>query len=191
MKLVVKSVLGIVGVGGALLATWLVIVGLGATPRAADVAIVFGNTVERSGRPSARLRARLDAARELYSSGRVRKIIVTGGVGKEGFDESLVMQSVLVRAGVPARDIHADAKGLNTALSCQNARAYMTSQGLTSADVVTQYFHIARARLACRRAGIRVAGAFAPRYFELRDMYSLAREVVAYPAYALRIRGGS
>jgi len=49
----------------------------------------------------------------------------------------------------------------------------------------------ARARLACRRAGIRVAGAFALRYFELRDMYSLAREVVAYPAYALRIRGGS
>jgi len=187
VKLLWSLAVGLVGVG-TLLATWIVVAGLGAKPGLADVAIVFGNTVERSGKPSARLRARLEAARKLYSSGLVRRIIVTGGVGREGFDESLVMQGALVHAGIPAQDIYADGRGLNTALSCANARAYMASQGMTGADVVTQYFHIVRASMACRRAGIRVAGASAPRYFELRDLYSVAREVVALPAYALGIR---
>ena len=171
-----------------LLAVWLVVTGLGATPRPADVAIVFGNTVERTGKPSARLRARLVAARDLYASKLVRKIIVTGGLGREGFDESDVMRDWLVRAGVPAADIHEDSEGLNTAQSCANAHAYMTAQGLSTADVVTQYFHVARACLACRRAGIRVVGATSPRFFEQRDLHSIAREVVGFPVYLLGIK---
>jgi vancomycin permeability regulator SanA len=187
MKVVAK-VLATFAVVGFVIAVWLVIDGLSAKPGTADVAIVFGNTVERNGRPSARLGARLETARALYASGRVGRIIVTGGIGKEGFDESVVMQRSLESAGVPPTAIHADGLGLNTTRSCVNARAYMTSHGLKSADVVTQYFHVTRARLGCRRAGIRVVGAVAPRYFELRDLYSLAREVVALPVYALGVR---
>ncbi len=85
-----------------LLAGWIVLGGLAAKAGTADVAIVFGNTVERSGRPSARLRARLEVARDLYAARRVRRIIVTGSVGREGFDESLVMQRWLISAGVPS-----------------------------------------------------------------------------------------
>src|ERR671921_2010191 len=54
---------------------------------AADVAIVPGNTVEKDGRPSARLRARLDQTVALYRQGLFRDVIVSGGVGVEGFDE--------------------------------------------------------------------------------------------------------
>ncbi len=98
------------------------------------------------------------------------------------------MQRWLIGAGVPSADIHADPLGRNTALSCVNARAYMMSQHLSTADVVTQYFHVPRACLACRRAGIHVAGARSPRFFEPRDLYSIAREAVAFPAYALGFR---
>jgi len=147
---------------------------------------VFGNTVERSGWPSPRLRARLDAARGLYAQGTVRRVFVSGGLGREGFDEALVMKRYLVRAGVPDSLVYADRAGVNTAATCANARAYMAANGLRTADVVTQHFHVLRARMACRRAGIAVVGAIAPRFFELRDLYSLAREGIAYPVYALR-----
>lgn len=51
----------------------------------ADVAIVLGNKVNEDGTLSDRLKARLDKSIELYKNGRVKKIIVSGGLGKEGF----------------------------------------------------------------------------------------------------------
>jgi vancomycin permeability regulator SanA len=83
---------------GALAVAW---VGLSAKPGDADAALVFGNTVERTGAPSRRLEARLDAARRLYAGGRVRLILVSGGFGKEGFDEADVMARWLRARGVP------------------------------------------------------------------------------------------
>ena len=175
-------------VAAVIAALGIAVAGLAAKAANADVAIVFGNTVDRQGRPSARLRARLDEAKRLYSRGRVRRIIVSGGVGAEGVDESTAMKRYLISSGVPEARIHADRAGLNSALTAANARTYMDSTGLKSADIVTQYFHIPRAMLACRAAGIEVVGASAPRYFELRDLYSLARETVALPVYAIRRR---
>lgn len=62
----------------------------------------------------------------------------------------------------------------------------MESKGLETAAVVTQYFHIPRARWSCRQEGIEISGARAPRFFEPRDLYSLARETVAFPVYLLK-----
>ncbi len=163
--------------------------GLLSRPRDADVAIVFGNTVTPDGRPSSRLKARLDAALDLHRARRVRRIFVSGGTGKEGVDESVVMKRYLVAAGVPDSLVIADGAGINTAATCANARAFMAANGLVSADVVSQFFHLTRAKLTCRRAGIELAGAVAPRWFEPRDVYSLARETIAVPVYWVRRRG--
>jgi len=162
--------------------------GLFATPKAADVAIVFGNKVLPTGEPSARLKARLDTARDLFRSGKVRWIIVSGGTGVEGFDESAVMKAYLVASGLPDDAVLADSLGNNTTQTCANASVLMSTHGMRGANVVTQYFHVPRATVACRRAGIQVAGAIAPRFFEPRDLYSLGREVVAFPVYLLRPR---
>jgi vancomycin permeability regulator SanA len=171
-------------VGAAALS--LAAIGLLARARPADVAIVFGNTVEPDGRPSGRLVARLETARSLYARGTVRMLFVSGGIGREGFDESAVMRDWLVARGVPEAAIVRDSLGINSAATAANAQRWMQGHGARTAVIVTQYFHIARARIACERAGIDVAGAAAPRWFELRDIYSLAREVVATPVYALR-----
>ena len=64
----------------------------------ADAAVVFGNKVLMIGVPSPRLQARLDAARSLYEKKLVLKILVSGGIGKEGFDEALVMRDALTSA---------------------------------------------------------------------------------------------
>ena len=74
---------------------------------------------------------------------------------------------------------------MDSHLTSVHAAAWMRAHGVRRAVVVTQYFHVARAVLACRRAGIDVVGATAPRWYEPRDLYSLARETVALPVYAL------
>lgn len=167
----------------ALAALLIVVAGLRDDARRADVAVVLGTTANPDGTPSPRLAARLDAAAGLYRRGLVRNVIVSGGVGHEGVDESAVMKRYLAARGIPADRIVADSLGLTTAATAKNSAVIMRRRGWKSAVAVSQYFHVPRCRLALRRAGIApVYGAHA-RFFEVRDVYSIAREVVGYPAY--------
>lgn len=170
----------------ALAATLIVADGLTDDIQAADVAIVPGNTVENDGRPSARLRARLDQTAALYRQGLFQNVIVSGGVGIEGFDEAEVMKRYLIENGVPAGSIHVDSGGATTRLTAQNASRMMRENGWQSAMVVTQYFHVPRMRLALQRSGVMPVFSAHAQYFERRDVYSIAREVVGYGAYLLR-----
>lgn len=79
-----------------------------------DVVVVFGNKVERNGEPSRRLKSRLDKAIELYQAGYFKYVIVSGGVGKEGFDEAQVMGDYLNAHGIDKRYIILDQSGNNT-----------------------------------------------------------------------------
>lgn len=180
-------VLAALAIAIVLIAAGIGVSGLSARAGNADAALVFGNTVERSGQPSRRLAARLDVARRLFEAKRVRLILVSGGFGKEGFDEAKVMGSYLRTRGVPDSALIEDGNGSNTIATCVNARRLLAARQASSVDLVTQYFHIPRARLAAERAELKVSGALAPWFFEARDLYSLAREVVALPAYALHI----
>ena len=152
----------------------------------ADVAIVLGNTVERDGRPSARLRARLDKAVELYRGGLFRNVIVSGGIGVEGFNEAEVMKGYLISQGVPEGCIIADGEGVTTSLTASNAARIMKERGWQSALVISQYFHISRTRLAVESYGVRPVYSAHAEYFELRDVYSIAREVIGYGEYLMR-----
>lgn len=152
----------------------------------ADVAIVPGNTVERDGRPSARLQARLDKAVELYRRGLFGHVIVSGGVGAEGFDEAEVMKRYLISRGVPGDLIVADGGGATTYLTARNAAGLMKVNGWRSALIVSQYFHITRTRLAVEGYGVGPVYSAHADYFEPRDLYSLMREVVGYGAYLVR-----
>jgi vancomycin permeability regulator SanA len=169
-----------------LAATWIVADGLRDDIQAADVAIVPGNTVEKDGRPSARLRARLDQTVALYRQGLFPDVIVSGGVGREGFDEAEVMKRYLAENGVPEGRIHVDSGGATTHLTARNAARMMKENGWQRAMVVSQYFHVPRTRLALKRSGVTPVFSAHARYFELRDVYSIAREVVGYGAYLLR-----
>ena len=169
-----------------LAATLIVIDGLTDEIHVADVAIVPGNTVEKDGRPSARLRARLDQTVALYRQGLFPDVIVSGGTGSEGFDEAEVMKRYLVDNGVPEGHIQVDSGGATTYLTARNAARIMRENGWQSALVVTQYFHVPRMRLALKRSGITPVFSAHARYFELRDVYSITREVVGYGAYLLR-----
>ena len=124
----------------------------------ADVGVVPGSKVYPSGRPSPSLKSRLDEALVVYRRGEVKNLFVSGGVGKEGHDESQVMQAYLVARGVPAGAIVTDSHGDNTFLTARHAAAVMRADGWTSAFVITQYFHVPRTRLALKACGVTVAG---------------------------------
>jgi vancomycin permeability regulator SanA len=157
--------------------------GLADDLRPTDVGVVLGSKVERDGRPSARLAARLDRGASLYTEGVVRHLIVSGGTGVEGFDEAAVMRDYLLAKGIPGAAILVDSAGNTTDATARNCAALMKARGMTSATVVTQYFHVPRTRLALRRYGIARIGSAHARFFELRDLYSIVREVAALPSY--------
>ncbi|TWI63431.1 vancomycin permeability regulator SanA [Pseudoduganella lurida] len=163
--------------------------GLRDDARASDVGVVLGSKVMPDGTPSGRLQARLDRAAELYRQGLVRHIIVSGGTGKEGFSEARVMADYLAgRQAIPRAAILLDEAGNTTEATARNSAALMKAHGYTSAIVVTQFFHITRSRYALQRAGAATVHGAHARYAEARDAYSLARELVALPAYWLEAR---
>jgi uncharacterized SAM-binding protein YcdF (DUF218 family) len=142
--------------------------------------------VQPDGRPSPRLRARLDRALELYRENMFEKIIVSGGIGKEGFDEAAAMGDYLASHGVPRERIIQDNEGVTTYASAANALRILREQKLTGVLVVSQYFHVPRTKLALRKFGIAPVYSAHARYFEARDVYSIARELVAYIQYSCR-----
>ena len=170
---------------------WIAYDGLTDELVSADVAVVLGSKVEPDGRPSARLAARLDTAADLFRRGLARVVIVSGATGAEGFDEAAVMATYLAGHGVPSASILPDHGGANTMATARNSAAIMTERGLHTAIVVSQYFHITRARLALKKAGVDVVGAAHAAYFEPRDLYSLPREVIALWAYLWPSGAGS
>ncbi|MEK3884373.1 YdcF family protein [Paenibacillus sp. PL2-23] len=178
---------------GSFLFTWfiihtvfVVIDGLNDEIEPVDVAVVLGNKVETNGQPSDRLKARLDKSVELYKEGYFPFIIVSGGMGKEGYDEAKVMKSYLVDAGVPAAFIIEDSNGYNSYMTAQNTRKIMNENDLDSAMVITQYFHISRTKLAFRKLNMKEVYAAHATIFEVRDIYSVIREFPAFYKYLLK-----
>jgi vancomycin permeability regulator SanA len=167
---------------GGLIAT----LGLREQPGRADVGIVLGAELERDGVPSSRLAARLDRAIDVWRSGLVPVLIVSGGWDRSGGNEAPAMKRYLVAHGVPDSCVVEDPGGQNTWLTARNAALWMRAHGARRALVVSQYFHLMRCRLAFARHGMPRIFTACPRFFEPRDLYATAREVPALVKYAFR-----
>lgn len=148
-----------------------------------ELAVIFGNTVNEDGSPSPRLKARLDKAIELFKSRQVKKLCVSGGLGKEGHYEGTKMAEYLLSHGIPRSTIFIDNQGKNTRATALNVQKMFPET--ESIVVVTQYHHVLRAKLAFEQIGIQdVSGAHAT-YWEMRDFYACTREFFAYYSYLL------
>ncbi len=174
---------------------WLVVAGLAylgavaafglvAQPAPGDLIVVLGNAVTADGRPSPRLQARLDAAVGVWNAGLARRVMVSGGVEPDGQDEAAVMAGYLVAHGIPAAAVVQDPHGDDTFRTARNVAALLRGTGRVI--VVTQWFHIPRTELALRRFGVTQMSAAWPRFAEWRDAFSLLREAVGLPFYAVR-----
>ena len=151
-----------------------------------DVGVIFGSKVNTDGNPSSRLIARLEKGRELYNQGMFKHIIVSGGVGKEGFDEAQVLKQYLVTHQVPESAIIADSQGITSEATARNSEWIMRQHHFKTALVISQYFHIVRAQVAFAKYGIDPVYHAHANYVEWRDLYSIPREVVGYYVYKFR-----
>ena len=123
---------------------------------------------------------------EAYRHGDFPVVIASGGIEPDGQDEAAVMRAYLVAHGIPAANVIADNQGINTFASARFTAQTMRARGWQSAYVVTQYYHVPRARLALRQFGVRTVYSAHARYFEAYDAFALLREMVGYVKYALR-----
>jgi vancomycin permeability regulator SanA len=147
----------------------------------ADYAIVYGNQVQPNGIPSKRLQARLDRAEALFQAGQVTGIMVSGGIGKEGYDEALVMAQYLQQKGIPQTQIVVDSVGYNSHFTAVSAAQLLGTNH--SVIAVSQLYHLSRAKLSLRNNGFTAVGSAYPLFFEVRDLYSSLREIPAWLQY--------
>jgi len=124
-------------------------------------AIVFGAGLWRDGRPTPVLRDRVAAAAQLYFSGKVKKLLMSGDNRFEYYNEPASMQAYALELGVPAEDIVLDYAGRRTYDTCYRARHIFK---LDDVILVTQGFHLPRALSMCNALGISAIGVPADQY---------------------------
>lgn len=153
-----------------------------------NVGIVFGNEIQKDGKPSPRLKARLDRALELYNKARIESIIVSGGVDEAGHDEAVIMGRYLYKAGIPKEVITVDSLGDDTFLTAANVKRILEHHKTRRIMVVISNFHhILRAKLAMHKCGFKVVYGAHANYYEWRDLwYSIPKEFAAYYYYLNR-----
>lgn len=125
--------------------------------RPADVIVVLG-AAEYRGSPSPVLRARLDHALELHKKGLAPRILTTGGAGGDGFTEGEVSRDYLVKCGMPSEQILVEAEGDSTVSSLTAVGEIMRRTGLHSAILVSDGYHIYRAKKILASLGVNVYG---------------------------------
>ena len=119
------------------------------------VAIIFGAGLRRDGSPTAMLRDRVLTGAELYFSGQVDKLLMSGDNRFVDYNEPEAMRQFALSAGVPAEAIVLDYAGRRTYDTCYRAKAIF---GVESALLVTQGFHLPRALFLCNMLGMDTLG---------------------------------
>ncbi len=127
----------------------------------ADAAIVLGAPPWADGSPTPMLLERLVAGAGLYHAGLVPRVLVTGGRGpdaRHAEPEALVMARQLEALGVPASAILVEARATSTAENARLSAELLLPAGHRDVWIVTQPFHLRRALLWFRRAGLTPRG---------------------------------
>jgi len=124
--------------------------------RAADAIVVFG-AAEYAGHPSPVYRARLDHAYDLFRGGLAPVIITTGGAAKDPkYSEGQVGRDYLESRGVADASLIAETQADNTDESAQRVAAILQANGLHSALLVSDAYHLYRAKKMMAREGVQV-----------------------------------
>lgn len=117
----------------------------------ADVALVLGAAAYPA-KPSPVFQARIDHAIALHRQGRVKRIILTGGFGKNaGYAESEVAKNYCLKMGVPESAILLENRSTTTQQNLVEAEKIMRKEGLKTALIVSDPWHLKRALAMARK----------------------------------------
>lgn len=138
--------------------------------------ILLGSLVYGDGKLSYVMKARADLAIQLYHSGKIKRILVSGDHGTPEYDEVNDIRIYLEAHGIPTADIFLDHAGFNTYDSMVRAKRIFQ---VDEAVVITQEFHLPRALFIAERAGISATGAVANLPTHLSEKRNEGREFLA------------
>lgn len=158
--------------------------------RPADVILILG-AAEYRGRPSPVLKGRLEHGLELYQGKKAPLILTTGGAGGDPvFTEGEVGRDYLIRRGVPSEAIIVEAEGESTMHSIAAAAAIMRRMDLKSCIIVSDGYHIYRAKKMLEAQGFHVYGSPRPSSPTggLRQWWLYTRQAVGYLLWRWGIR---
>lgn len=120
----------------------------------ADAAVVLGAAAWGK-KPSPVFRERINHAIALYQSQRVGKLIFTGGTPKEGYmTEAEVGRLYALKQGVPKKDILFENTSRDTFQNLQNIRKILRDNDIDTVILVSDPYHLARARTIAHDLGI-------------------------------------
>jgi uncharacterized SAM-binding protein YcdF (DUF218 family) len=159
--------------------------------RPADAIVVLG-AAEYRGRPSPVLKARLDHALDLYHRKMAPVLITTGGAGGDpDYTEGGVGRSYLIARNVPSEAILIEPEGETTAHSIAATGEILKRMGLKSCILVSDGYHIFRAKKMLEFRGIKVFGS--PRqsssHEDAGQWWQYFRQSIGYLLWALGLSG--
>ncbi len=125
-----------------------------------SLAIVFGAGLRKDGSPTPVLRDRIVTAVELYKSGKIQKILMSGDSRSGSYSEPYSMAALAQEYGIPTEDIIFDFKGRSTFDTCFHAKELCAQEPIL---LVTQSFHLPRAIFICNQLGLKGIGVSADR----------------------------
>ena len=119
------------------------------TVRPADAAVVLSTRAYERGRLNPCLVARVEAAVELYRAGKVKKLVMSGGLSRDFQSASGNMQAIAEKMGVPKEDIIQERRAENTFENIVFSRDFIENS--PRVVIVSAGFHLARARMMADR----------------------------------------
>ena len=154
----------------------------------AGAIVVLGAKVQANGTPGPSLRARTTHAVELYRRGLAPKIIFTGGVGTNAPAESVSAARLARKLGVPESAILREEASTDTWENIGNAATLCKPRGVTRVIVVSDGYHLWRARRNFAAHGIEAFPSPCAREYSPVTFWMTAREVLSVTRDLLFLR---
>lgn len=140
-------------------------------------ALLLGTSKKlRNGNDNLYFKYRIDACLELFRSGKVSHILISGDNGSKEYNEPQDMKNELISRGIPEEKISLDYAGFDTYDSVLRAKVIF---GQDAFIVVSQKFHNQRAVYIARRNGIHAFGYNARDVKKMNGLKTKIREFFA------------
>jgi uncharacterized SAM-binding protein YcdF (DUF218 family) len=146
--------------------------------RRSGAIVVLGAAVNAYGMPGPSLRARTLHAVKLFEQGYAPRLIFTGGLGKNPPSEAKAAAALAQRRGVPASAIYTETKSTSTRENIEYAAQICRELGVRDVIVVSDPYHLWRARRNFHGQNIRAYPSPSPNREDGSRFYMTAREAL-------------
>jgi len=124
--------------------------------KANRVGLVLGTVKTlRNGTVNLYFKYRIEATVELYKSGKVDFVLVSGDNGNKDYDEPTDFKNELIKRGIPEKKIYLDYAGFRTLDSVVRCKEIFGQESIT---IISQQFHNERAIYLAEKNGIKAVG---------------------------------